>query len=200
MKLPKELHDKKAILNIRNDDQKCFPWSVLAALHPINHKDHAGHVRHYTRYEQELTVKGITFPMKVQDIPKFKKQNPTLSINLFGYEEEDLFPVYISEQEREQHINLLVISNNDTMHYCLINNLSRLLSSLTKHDDKRCYCSYCLHGFMRSDLLEQHKPYCSKSKYIEEKKIPLLLRKGVYPYEYFDSFEKFSETLLPPKS
>ncbi|CAH3019295.1 unnamed protein product, partial [Porites evermanni] len=70
VKLPKELHDKKAILNIRNDDQKCFPWSVLAALHPINHKDHAGHVRHYTRYEQELTVKGITFPMKLQDIPK----------------------------------------------------------------------------------------------------------------------------------
>ena len=49
------------------------------------------------------------------------------------------------------------------MHYCLINNLSRLLSSLTKHDDKRCYCSYCLYGFMRSDLLEQHKPYCSKN-------------------------------------
>lgn len=24
--------------------------------------------------------------------------------------------------------------------------------------------------------------------------------KGVYPYEYFDSFEKFSETVLPPKS
>ena len=47
--------------------------------------------------------------MKVQDIPKFKKQNPTLSINLFGYEEKDLFPVYISEQEREQHINLLLI-------------------------------------------------------------------------------------------
>ena len=49
------------------------------------------------------------------------------------------------------------------MHYCLINNLSRLLSSLTKHDDKRCYCSYCSYGFMRSDLLEQHKPYCSKN-------------------------------------
>ena len=36
--------------------------------------------------------------------------------------------------------------------------------------------------------------------YIEEEKIPLLLMKGVYPYEYFDSFEKFSETVLPPKS
>ena len=27
----------------------------------------------------------------------------------------------------------------------------------------------------------------------------LLLRKGVYPYEYMDSWEKFDETTLPPK-
>ena len=27
----------------------------------------------------------------------------------------------------------------------------------------------------------------------------LLLRKGVYPYEYMDSWEKFDETTIPPK-
>ena len=27
----------------------------------------------------------------------------------------------------------------------------------------------------------------------------LLLRKGVYPYEYIDSWERFNETSLPPK-
>ena len=30
-------------------------------------------------------------------------------------------------------------------------------------------------------------------------KFVLLLRKGVYPYEYMDSWEKFDETALPPK-
>ena len=30
-------------------------------------------------------------------------------------------------------------------------------------------------------------------------KFILLLRKGVYPYEYMDSWEKFDETTLPPK-
>ena len=30
-------------------------------------------------------------------------------------------------------------------------------------------------------------------------KLVLLLRKGVYPYEYMDSWERFNETSLPPK-
>ena len=30
-------------------------------------------------------------------------------------------------------------------------------------------------------------------------KFVLLLRKGIYPYEYIDSWEKFDETSLPPK-
>ena len=30
-------------------------------------------------------------------------------------------------------------------------------------------------------------------------KFVLLLRKGVYPYEYMDSWEKFDVTVLPPK-
>ena len=30
-------------------------------------------------------------------------------------------------------------------------------------------------------------------------KFVLLLRNGVYPYEYMDSWEKFDETVSPPK-
>ena len=30
-------------------------------------------------------------------------------------------------------------------------------------------------------------------------KFVLLLRKGDYPYEYLDSWERFNETFLPPK-
>ena len=33
----------------------------------------------------------------------------------------------------------------------------------------------------------------------DRNKFVLLLRKGVYPYEYMDSWEKFDETTLPPK-
>lgn len=64
-------------------------------------KDHPHHVGHYKDYEQELNVSGIEFPMNVKNISKFKKQNPAISINLFGYEEKELFPVYITKCKKE---------------------------------------------------------------------------------------------------
>ena len=36
-------------------------------------------------------------------------------------------------------------------------------------------------------------------KYVERYKLPLLLRKGVYPYDYMDGVQKFQEPQLPPK-
>ena len=163
VKLPKELHDKKAILNIQNDDQKCFVWSVLAALHPVNRKDQPHRLHHYRPFEGELNVNGIEFPVKVSDIPKFEKQNPALSINLFGYEEKELFPLYITKEKKENHVNLMLISSNETKHYCLIRNLNRLWFSLTKYKGKKFFCVYCLHGFLREDLLLEHEPHCSKN-------------------------------------
>ena len=37
--------------------------------------------------------------------------------------------------------------------------------------------------------------FCNK----DFNKFMLLLRKGVYPYKYMDSWERFNETELPPK-
>ena len=38
-----------------------------------------------------------------------------------------------------------------------------------------------------------------QSRVAEENKRQLPLKKGIYPYEYMDSFERFSETKLPDK-
>ena len=46
-----------------------------------------------------------------------------------------------------------------------------------------------------------HKDQCKNlNRAYSGKQIDLLLRKGVYPYEYIDSIDRLSETELPPKS
>ena len=42
---PPALASKKAIVNVQNTDNKCFMWSVLAALYPL--KDHVDRVMKY---------------------------------------------------------------------------------------------------------------------------------------------------------
>ena len=48
------------------------------------------------------------------------------------------------------------------------------------------------------DNLGRNK-FHNTSKYLQGEKLELVLRKGVYPYDYVDCLEKLNETKLPPK-
>jgi hypothetical protein len=70
----------KAVLNIVNDDQKCFIWCILAAVHLVESK-HANRVANYVEYESSLNVRNIPMPMTLGDVTRFEKQNQ-LSVNV----------------------------------------------------------------------------------------------------------------------
>ena len=61
-------------------------------------------------------------------------------------------------------------------------------------------CKECNRTSAKSinDLIEKF-PRMYKFCNDDVNKFVLLLRKGVYPYEYMDSWGKFNETSLPPK-
>ena len=80
--LPPKVKNLKAVINIKNDDDKCFLWSVLAHLYEAN--DHRSRVNYYKQYESELNMNGIVYPVAAKDVPKFEKQN-NISVNVFRY-------------------------------------------------------------------------------------------------------------------
>ena len=77
--LPSKLKTKKAIINIKNHDNKCFMWSVLASIHPA-FRD-AERLYHYQQYKDELDFTGIEFPVTIDKIGKFERQN-NISVNV----------------------------------------------------------------------------------------------------------------------
>ena len=86
--LPKWIKDKKAIINIKNKDNKCFLWCILRYLHP-KERD-ADWIGDLKKYENSLNTKGITFPIGENDINKFENLNPDLpGINVFYLDEKD---------------------------------------------------------------------------------------------------------------
>ncbi|KAK3747985.1 hypothetical protein QZH41_003960 [Actinostola sp. cb2023] len=159
--LPKQLKDKKAIVNIKNNDNRCFMWSILAALHKVERHSNPERIHHYQPYLNQLNFNDIEFPVSISKIPKFEKQNQ-ISVNVFGFEEGALFPVHISEERYSVHVDLLLYSLGQQHHYCLIRDLNRLLSNQRKHNGKMFHCPHCLHGFVRQDLLDDHQPLCSQ--------------------------------------
>ena len=72
---------KKAIVSIRNSDNKCFLRSVLRYLHPREKND--CRLSDLRKHENKLNTKGIKFPVKIKDISKFESLNPVMITKSF---------------------------------------------------------------------------------------------------------------------
>ena len=124
--LPKELASKKAIINVKNEkDHECFKWAVTSAV--FYKEKNAERLSKRMREDSEkFDWTGIEFPVSLKQIDKFEKQNH-YAINVFGYEDV-VYPLRISKIDNVQVINLLLIANEETNHFCWIKNMSRLIS------------------------------------------------------------------------
>ena len=171
--LPKELVDKKAIINMENEDNKCFLWCVLRALNLI--KNHPERIdKELKTKENTLNMEGIEYPVSLKDLNKFESQNRTISITVLGYEEKKVYPLRNSNNiGRENNIIIMLIEKDGVKHYCLIKNkksLSRLLSSQTsKHKGKKYFCLRCLNHFGSQKVLDKRLEYCGKHEAVKIK-------------------------------
>lgn len=65
-----------------------------------------------------LDYSGIEFPVDVKQYNKIEKQNK-INVNVFGYENEQKFPIHISKERFHDHLNLLLITNEEKQHLCV---------------------------------------------------------------------------------
>ena len=166
--LPIELANKKAIINMKNEDNKCFLWCVLRALNP---KDGSPERLDKKLKEKEntLNMEGIEYPVSLKDIDKFEKQNPSISITVFGYDEKSVYPLRNSNNTNREHdIILILIKEEGVNHYCLVKNVSRLLSSqVSNHKEKHHFCLRCLNSFWTHKSLNKHLEYCGNHEAVK---------------------------------
>ena len=153
------------IVNIQNENNFCFLWSVLAALHPV--ATNPCRPSNYESFKKELNITNLKFPLAVTGVIKFEKLNLSIFVNVFAFEDRSscIYPVYVTTFKGCQyHVNLLLTVDDKTgkSHYTLIRNMLKLLGDRTKHDGMTYYCDYCLHGFIRKDLLDTHVEDCKK--------------------------------------
>src|SRR5436190_9120067 len=155
------LPKKKSILNIKNCDNKCFLWCVLASLYPPKYKNPV-FVCNYLKYERQLNMTDIPYPVDVKHISRFENMN-NISVNVFCYCEETITPIRITKSIKLKHVNLLVLHNGRRKHFCLITNFDSLLSNYNK--EKKYYCYYCLRPQYNQSNLDKHINLCIKHEH-----------------------------------
>ena len=113
MDLPVKLKSpRKGLINIKNKDQKCFLLCHIWHINPS--KEHPERIRkidkklvkHITNPEEirdedkefisNLDYDGIEFSVQEKDFSKIQVKNK-ICINVFGYEDELVFPIYVSD-------------------------------------------------------------------------------------------------------
>ena len=170
--------NKKAIINMKNEDDKCFMWCVLRALYP---KDkNAERIDKDLKSKQDIiNMKGICYPVNFRAIDRFEDLNPNISISVLGYNKEDrVFPLRISKYTGcDYDIVLLLLKEakkgengeiKEKTHYTLVKNTSALIASQkNNHKGKRYACLNCFNSFNSPETLEKHKEYCYENKSVK---------------------------------
>ena len=158
IELPPEIKKSKGLINIKNEDNECFRWCHIRHLNPQN-KNPQRITKTDKNFIKQLDYSNIEFPVTVKQINKIEKQN-NICINLFGYEEKQKFPIYISQEKFQDHLELLLINKDKKNHYVLVKNFNKFMFDQTKHNCKKHFCMYCLQCFSREDVLAEHVKNC----------------------------------------
>ena len=182
--LPKYIQNKKAVVNIKNNDLYCFFWSVVAALYSVDRNPCLR--SSYPHFNEVLKYDDINFPIKFSDVPKFEKMN-NLIINIYGEDPEEnleklnIVPLYLSrEKSNLPTIHILMTENkiidayngdyednnkieinSPIYHFSWIENLSRLVWACTsKNRNRILICDRCLCHSVKKNSFQRHRLQC----------------------------------------
>ena len=171
IKLPEELRNSnKGLINMKNEDNECFRWCHIRHLNPQD-KNPQRIKKSDKAYIKNLDYSEIEFPVTTKQYNKIEKQNE-ININVFGYENKQPYPIYVSKEKFEDHMELLLITENENKHYVLITDFNRFMFNQTKYEGKKHFCMHCLQFFSSERVLNNHKDNCIQVNGTQAVKMP----------------------------
>ena len=161
----------KGLINMKNDkDNECFRWCHIRHLNPQD--KYPQRIKKVDKqFIENLNYSGIEFPVTTKQYNKIEKQNK-ININVFGYEDRQPYPIYVSKEKYEDCMNLLLITETENKHYMLIKDFNKLMYNQTKHKGRKHFCMYCLQCFSSERVLTNHKENCIQVNGTQAIKMP----------------------------
>ena len=171
IQLPSELRNSaKGLINMKNEDNECFRWCHIRHINP--QEKYPQRIKKTDKqYVGKLDYSNIEFPVGVKHYNKIEKQN-SINISVFGYENKQPYPIYVSKEKYEDHMELLLVTEKENKHYVLINDFNRFTYNQTKHEHRKHFCMHCLQCFSSDRVLSSHKENCIQVNGTQAIKMP----------------------------
>ena len=151
--LSKFLEKKKAIINIHNDDERCFGYAVLYFLD--RQIDDHRHENRANLYSEEIFERNglvnLPYPIGPNDVQLYEDQLQ-ININVFSFFDNEgraRHQLVISQKNYDCVANILYWKQ----HYAPITSIPRLFSDITKHNHQKHFCLRCLGHFSSEEVL-----------------------------------------------
>ena len=188
IKSPEWILNKRATINPKNKDNKCFQYSITVALNHQNIENHPERISNIKPFIDKYNWKGIDFPAGIKDWKKFEENNKEVALNILYTppNTKTINLAYKSKYNRKckNQVVLLMITDNkqsdeiDKWHYIAlksdsidngfnrpIRSLSRLFRGITSNNNGDFYCLGCLHSFQTDNALKRHERLCNNHNY-----------------------------------
>lgn len=156
--LPPFLAKSKSVLSLPGtDDDKCFLHAVALALYKVQSSNNVRMHKVYRDLLKLFPSDFLTFPVDLKSVKQFEKKTP-ISVNVFGYEDKQLVPLYVSTLTYKRFsVDILLYKD----HYYAIRNLASLVRKGTRNHRRKCFvCRMCLSYFVNKEKFELHRNLC----------------------------------------
>ena len=148
---------------MRNEDEFCFLHCVALSVLKIN--IHAERPSNYREFFTEQNTDGLKVPLPLYQIPKFERLNPEYSVNVFYLDDETstIMPLKVTKCfERQYHVDMLLLAEDDKRHHVLIKNLAELFNDKSNQDHPCFPCRYCFRRCFTSEIPAKHIKDCKR--------------------------------------
>ena len=170
IELSPEIKGSQGCVNIKNMDNKCLEYCLIRFTYQNQIKSkNTSNPSIYNKYFKFIKVpENQVYPIDIEeDIPKYEVLND-VKIIVYVIKNKQFLQFfksdYISKDKRT--MNLLLIEENDNHHFCLINNISRLMNHLSKDKKHKTFiCDNCNnYNTQKLEKLEEHQTICLKNE------------------------------------
>lgn len=140
--LPSKIANTKACINVKNNDNQCFRYAMLCKF--VGDNAFRPGV-HYEEVRNRYNFTGLEYPVSLDGIKYFEKKNPRVSVNVYGLDGENVYPIKVCDEEFQDHTDLLLIKRDQISHYVYIKDFNKLIvRQLTKDRHRITVCKRCL--------------------------------------------------------